>query len=78
YANGITAELLGFDLSENMWIWWIVLYLVFIGLNAAGAAVSFRFAIIVSIVSIGILVVFGVMALVSGAFDWNSLWNIPV
>ena len=26
YANGITTELLGFDLSANMWIWWIVLY----------------------------------------------------
>lgn len=76
YANGITTELLGFDLSANMWIWWIVLYLIFIGLNAAGAAVSFRFAIIVSIISIGILVVFGILALASGAFDWNSLWNI--
>jgi ethanolamine permease len=78
YANGITAELLGFDLSGNMWIWWIVLYVLFIALNAAGAAVSFRFAIIVSVISIGILVVFGVMALASGVFDWNSLWNIPV
>jgi ethanolamine permease len=78
YANGVTSELLGLDLSDNMWIWWLVLYAVFIGLNAAGAAVSFRFAIVVSIISIGILVAFGVMALVSGAFDWNSLWNIPV
>jgi ethanolamine permease len=76
YANGITAELLGFDLSDNMWIWWIVLYLIFIGLNAAGAAISFRFAIIVSIISIGILVVFGVMALVSGAFKWDLLWDM--
>lgn len=76
YANGITAELLGLDLSANMWIWWVVLYLVFIGLNAAGAAVSFRFAIIVSVISIGILVVFGIMALVSGAFSWNALWDM--
>lgn len=76
YANGVTSLLLGFDLSDNMWIWWLVLYLVFIGLNAAGAAVSFRFAIIVSIISIAILVAFGVMALASGAFDWNSLWNM--
>ena len=76
YANGITTELLGFDLSANMWIWWLVLYIAFIGLNAAGAAISFRFAIVVSIISIGILVVFGVMALVSGAFSWDALWNI--
>ncbi|MFT3798076.1 amino acid permease [Microbacterium sp.] len=78
YANGITAELLGFDLSASMWIWWIVLYLAFIALNAAGASVSFRFAIIVSILSIGIIVAFGIMALVTGNVDWGSLWNIPI
>lgn len=76
YANFITAELLNFDLSDNMWIWWIVLYLVFIALNAAGSAISFRFAIVVSVISIGILLVFSAMALFSGAFSWDSLWNI--
>lgn len=74
YANGITSTLLGVSLPP--WVWWALLYAVFILLNAAGAAVSFRFAIIVSIISIGILVVFGIMALASGAFDWASLWNI--
>jgi len=76
YANFITAELLNFDLSDNMWIWWVVLYLVFIALNAAGSAISFRFAIVVSIISIGILLVFSAMALFSGVFSWDSLWNI--
>ena len=57
YANGITTELLGFDLSANMWIWWIVLYVVFIALNSAGANISFKFAIVVSIISIAILLV---------------------
>lgn len=76
YLNGITAELLNFDLSGTMWIWWIVLYVVFIALNSAGASISFKFAIVVSIISIAILVVFSVMALVSGKFDWNSLFNI--
>jgi len=76
YANGITTELLGFDLSANMWIWWIILYLAFIALNAAGAAISFKFAIVVSIISIAIILVFSVMALASGAFNWDSLWNI--
>src|SRR6478735_948507 len=76
YANFITSELLNFDLSANMWIWWVVLYLIFIALNAAGSAISFKFAIIVSIISIGILLVFSAMALFSGAFSWDSLWNI--
>jgi ethanolamine permease len=77
YANGITTELLNFDLSANMWIWWVVLYVVFIALNSAGANISFKFAIVVSIISIGILVVFSAMALFSGLFSWDSLWNIP-
>ncbi|HWM32973.1 MAG TPA: amino acid permease [Pseudolysinimonas sp.] len=76
YLNGITAELLNFDLSGTMWIWWIVLYLVFIALNSAGASISFKFAIVVSIISIGILLVFGAMALISGKFDGASLFDI--
>lgn len=74
YANGITSELLG--LSLPLWVWWLILYCVFIGLNTAGAAVSFKFAIVVSIISIGIILVFSVMALVSGTFQWSSLWDI--
>ncbi|MEU2205213.1 amino acid permease [Microbacterium oleivorans] len=74
YANQALELLTGISLPA--WLWWVVLYVLFIGLNAAGAAVSFRFAIIVSVISIGIIVVFGVMALVSGAFSWASLWDM--
>ncbi len=77
YANGITTELLGFDLTGNMWIWYAVLYLAFIALNAAGASISFRFAIVVSIISIGIILVFSAMAIFSGAFSWDALFDIP-
>lgn len=76
YANGITSELLNFDLSGAMWIWWIILYVAFIALNAAGAHISFKFAIVVSIISIAIIIVFSVMAAFSGLFSWDSLFNI--
>jgi ethanolamine permease len=76
YANGITTELLGFDLTGNMWIWWVILYVVFIALNSAGAKISFTFAIVVSVISIGIILVFSAMAAFSGLFSWDSLWNI--
>ncbi|KAA9106528.1 amino acid permease [Microbacterium rhizomatis] len=80
YANAITSELLGFDLSADganmMWVWYVVLYLAFVLLNAAGASISFKFAIVVSIISIGIIVVFSVMALASGAFQWANLWDM--
>jgi ethanolamine permease len=76
YANSITTELLGFDLTGRMWIWYAVLYIAFIGLNAAGASISFKFAIVVSIISIAILLVFSAMAIFSGAFSWDKLFDI--
>ncbi len=74
YANGITTELLGFSMPA--WMWWVILYLVFILLNSAGANISFKFAIVVSIISIGILLVFSVMAATSGLFSWDNLFDI--
>ena len=80
YANGITSELLGFDLSPDganmMWAWYAVLYIAFIALNAAGASISFKFAIVVSIISIAILLVFSAMAIFSGAFSFDALFDI--
>ena len=75
YADAITSELLNFSMPT--WVWWIILYAVFIALNAAGAAISFKFAIVVSIISIGIILVFSVMALFSGAVQLGqALWDI--
>jgi ethanolamine permease len=74
YVNGILDPLLGITLPG--WLLYAILYVVFIALNAAGAHISFRFAIVVSIISIAILLVFSVMALFSPALDWSSLWNI--
>ena len=75
YASGIVSELIGFEMAA--WIWWIVLYVIFVALNSAGSEISFKFSIVVSVMSIGILVVFAVMALTSGLLNWDSLWNIP-
>ena len=74
YANGVTEGLMGFSLPT--WLWWIILYAAFVGLNTAGAAISLKFAVVVSFISIGVLVLFGIMALASGSADWGSLWEI--
>lgn len=74
YANGITSELLGISLPA--WVWWLILYALFIALNTAGAAISFKFAITVSVISIAIILLFSAMALFSGAFSWDALWDI--
>ena len=74
YANGVTSAFFGAELPA--WIWWVILYAVFLGLNSLGASVGFRFAIIVSIISIAILVVFTIAAIAAGAVDFGSLFDI--
>jgi ethanolamine permease len=76
YANAATDELIGLDLSDNMWIWWLVLYIAFVALNASGAEISFKFAIAVAVISIGILVLFAILALANGAVDFGRLNDI--
>jgi ethanolamine permease len=80
YADNIFVTLLNIPEGGHalpMWLWYVILYAVFIAINAAGAALSFRFAIVVSFISIAILVVFFVMALASGQFSFDKLWDIP-
>ncbi len=74
YADAITQDLFGF--SMPLWAWVILFYVVFIALNSAGAAASFRFAVVITIISLAVLAIFFVLALTSGKFDWDNLWNI--
>lgn len=74
YADLITSTLLGVSLPN--WVWWIILYVVFIALNATGSNVAFRFAIIVAIISLAIIVIFSLMAAFSGLFSVDKLFNI--
>ena len=76
YANAVTDELVGLDLSGAMWIWWIVLYAAFLALNIMGGEASFKFAIGVALASIAILALFAVLALANGAVDFGRLLDI--
>jgi ethanolamine permease len=74
YLNEISDALLGFQIPA--WIWWLILYAVFVGLNAAGAEISFKFALVVAIISLAILAIFAVMAIFSGAWSVDKLFDI--
>jgi len=74
YAQSVLEALTGAVLPG--WAWWLILYAIFIGLNALGAHVSFRFALIVAIIAIAILLLFSVMAIFSGLFSFENLFNI--
>ena len=74
YADAITDDLFGF--SMPLWLWVLVFYVIFVTLNAAGAAASFKFAVVIAIISLAVLAFFAVAALLSGEFSWDNLWNI--
>ena len=74
YADGIISQLTGTSLP--VWLWWIILYVIFLLLNIAGAEVSFKFAIVVAIASLAVLAMFAIMAIVSGKFSVDNLFDI--
>lgn len=74
YAEGILNDLVGASLPA--WVWWLILYAIFIILNGSGSNISFKFAIVVSFISIGILLLFSVLAVFSGLFSVDNLFNI--
>lgn len=74
YADSIVAELFGINLPILVWV--IIIYVIFVALNAAGAAASFRFAFIIAIISLAVLVIFFVAALFSGQFSVDKLFDI--
>ncbi|AZO36459.1 MAG: amino acid permease [Mesorhizobium sp.] len=60
-------------------IWWLVGYLVFVGLNVRGVALSFSVTVIVTLIALAILVFFFVSALASGQFDFaKNAMNIGI
>ena len=59
-----------------LWLWVVVFYVIFVGLNSAGAAASFKFAVVIAIISLAVLALFSVMAVVSGKFSWDNLWDV--
>ena len=60
-------------------IWWLIGYIVFVGLNVRGVELSFRVTVIVTLIALAILVFFFVSAIFSGQFDFGkNAMNIGV
>lgn len=74
YADAIVSELFGFNLPILAWV--IIIYVLFVALNAVGAAASFRFAFVIAIISLGVLAIFFVTAIFSGKFSVDNLMDI--
>ena len=57
--------------------WWIIGYIIFVGLNVRGVALSFKVTVIVTLIAIAILVFFLLSALFSGQFDFGK-WAMNI
>ncbi len=58
-------------------LWWLACYVLFIGLNVAGAKTSFRFTVGVTVLALSILAIFWIGALSHVDFDRFALDIVP-
>jgi ethanolamine permease len=56
---------------EWQWVWWVGVFVIFVGLNIWGVELSFKFTIFITFLAMAILVFFFLAAL--SAFDFNRL-----
>lgn len=74
YADSALSALTGVSLPAP--VWWLILYVAFVALNSLGASVGFRFALIVAIISMGVILFFAVAAIATGSVDFSRLLDI--
>src|SRR6478735_8230992 len=74
YADSALSTLTGISLPAP--VWWAILYILFIGLNSLGASIGFRFALVVAIISIGVILLFAIAAFATGSVDFANLFDI--
>ena len=51
-------------------LWWLVSYAIFVGLNIAGVEIAFRFTVLITLLALGVLLVFWVSALPHFDLQW--------
>jgi ethanolamine permease len=51
-------------------LWWLAAYAVFVGLNVAGVEITFRFTVLITVLALGVLLVFWVTAIPHFDLAW--------
>jgi len=76
-SHDIVTDLTGNDGDWNspVW-WWLVFYIIFVGINILGIEITMRFTVVITVLALGILAFFYVAVLVKGSFDSSLLTNI--
>src|SRR5574339_938114 len=61
--------------AEFQPVWWVLMYVVFVGLNVLGVELSFKVSVIVTLLALAVLAIFWVSAIPH--FDFNR-WALNI
>ena len=83
YGGAAVNAILGIDVAAP--IWWLVFYVIFVGINIAGVAATFRVAVVLTLLALGVLAVFWISAafhfsweLALSAYDRGNSRGLPM
>ena len=71
YVGAVFRSAFGIDLPAPLW--WLIFYVLFVGLNMAGVAATFRFSVFITLLALAILLVFWIGAIPH--FSWELALN---
>jgi ethanolamine permease len=63
--------------AEFQPVWWVLMYVAFVGLNLMGVELSFKVSVLVTVLALAVLAIFWVSAIVSGQIDF-SRWALNI
>ncbi len=72
YAQPVFSELFNVDIAQPWW--WLIFYVIFVGLNIIGIEATMRFSVVIAVISLAVLAVFFIAAIPN--FDADLLSNI--
>ena len=72
YAGAAFNGILGIDIPGP--VWWLIFYILFVGLNIVGVEATFKFSVFITLLTLAILLVFWVGAIPH--FSWDMALNI--
>ena len=73
YMGAVVNSLFGLELPAPLW--WLLFYVIFVGINIWGVAATFRVTVAATLLALAILLVFWVGAIPH--FSWDLALNIP-
>lgn len=59
------------------WAWWLGFYVLFVGINIRGTALTFKVSLVITVLAVSALLVFYIGVLATGSFQFSATQNIP-